>query len=87
MGTFYILTDIREHVTLVHLMEYLGNMNHDISVLGYWIFGSNYEMALVLVREFLVMICAPYFGKKQVATFERVLFSVRHILSTAHLKK
>ena len=35
MGSFDILTDISEHVTLVQLMDYLCNMNHAISVVGY----------------------------------------------------
>ena len=33
-----ILIDIGENVTLVQLMDYLGNVNHAISVVGYWIF-------------------------------------------------
>ena len=44
MGSFDILTDISEHVTLVQLMEYLVNVNHAISVVGYWIFDSKYEI-------------------------------------------
>ena len=43
IGSFDILTDISEHVTLVKLMGYLVNVNHDISVVGYWIFDSSYE--------------------------------------------
>ena len=42
MGYFGILTDISEHVNLVKLMDFLGNVNHAISVLGYWIFDSKY---------------------------------------------
>ena len=42
MVSYDILTDISEHVTLVELMDYLGNVNHAISVFGYWIFDSNY---------------------------------------------
>ena len=38
MGSFDILTDISEHVTLVQLMYSLGNVIHAISVVGYWIF-------------------------------------------------
>ena len=34
-GSYDILTDIGEHVTLVQLMDYLGNVNHAISVVGY----------------------------------------------------
>ena len=32
------MTDIIEHVTLVQLKDYLGNVNHAIDVVGYWIF-------------------------------------------------
>ena len=49
-GYYDIMTNISEHVTLVQLMEYLGNVNNDISVVGYWIFYSNYKKALVLNR-------------------------------------
>ena len=34
-GYYDILTDIGENVTLVKLMDYSGNMNHTISVVGY----------------------------------------------------
>ena len=47
-GSYDILVDISDHVTLVHLMYSLGNVNHDISVVGYWIFDPNYKRALVL---------------------------------------
>ena len=52
-------------------------MNHDISVVGYWIFDSNYEKALVLNRELLDKICAPSVGEEQVAEFETVFTAVR----------
>ena len=50
MGSYDIMTDIREHFTLIQLMNSLGNMNIAISVFGYWIFDLNYENALVLNR-------------------------------------
>ena len=40
-------------------MDSLGNVNYAISVVGNWIFDSNYEKSLVLNRESLDMICAP----------------------------
>ena len=43
---FDILNDISEDVTLVQLMDSLGNVNHAISVVGYWISDSNYEKDL-----------------------------------------
>ena len=43
MREYKILEDIREDVTLVQFMDSLVDMNHDISVVGNWIFDSNYE--------------------------------------------
>ena len=47
-GSYDIMTDISEHVTLVLLMDSLVNVNHAISVVGYWIFDSNSKRALAL---------------------------------------
>ena len=49
-GFYDILKEISEHVTLVQLMDYLGNVNNAISVVGYWIFDYNYKKSLVLNR-------------------------------------
>ena len=68
-------------------MTSLGNVNHAISVVGYWIFDSNYKRALVLNRESLDMICDPSVGKERVAVSETVFTAVRYILLDAHLKK
>ena len=73
------MTDISEHVTLDKLMDCLVNVNHAISVVGYWIIDSNYKIALVLNRELLNMISAPYDGEEQVAEFETVFNAVRYI--------
>ena len=64
MGSYDILTDIGEHISLVQLMDYLGNANHGTSVVGYWIFDSNYEKALALNRESLDTIVAPSVGEE-----------------------
>ena len=63
MHEYNILEDISENFTLVQLMDSLGNVNHAISVVGNWIFDSNYEKALVLNRASLNMICEPYVGE------------------------
>ena len=86
-GLYYILKDISEHFTLVHLMDSLVNVNRAISVVGYCIFESNYKKALVLNSESLDMICAPSVGEKQVAGFETVFSAVRYICFDAQLKK
>ena len=47
---FDILNDISENVTLVQLMDSIGNVNHSISIVGHWIFDSNYKKALCLTQ-------------------------------------
>ena len=76
-GTFDIIPDIRENVTLVQLMDTLGNVNHYISILCYWIFDSNFEKSLCLTRESLDIICYPSVGEEQVAKYETVFYAVR----------
>ena len=70
MGDYKIISDISANVTLVQLMDSLGNVNQAIIVVGSWIFDSNYERALVLNRASLDMICAPSVGEEQDAMFE-----------------
>ena len=86
-GSYNMMKYINENVTLVQLMDSLGNVNRDISVVGYWIFDSNYKKALFLYRESMNIICAPYFGEKQAAKFETVFAAVRYICFDAQLKK
>ena len=76
MGSYDILKDTSENINIFQLMDSLCNVNRSISVLGYWIFDSNYEKSLVLHRESLDMICAPSVGEKQVAKFELVFNAV-----------
>ena len=85
--SYDILTNISENVTLVQLMYSLGNVNHAISVVGYWIFDSNYKKALFLNRESLDMICAPSVGEEQASKSETVFAAVRYILSDTQLRK
>ena len=87
MGDYKILKDISANVTLVQLMDSLGNVNHAISVVGSWIFDSNYERALVLNKTSLDMICAPSLGEEQGAIFEKVYYTFRYIFNQAKLKK
>ena len=69
MHEYNILEGISENVTLVQLMDSLGNVNHAISVVGKWIFDSNYEKSIVLNRASLDMICAPSVGEEQAAKY------------------
>ena len=45
-------------------MDYSGNLNRAISVVGSWIFDSNYKRELVLNKDSLDMICAPSVGEE-----------------------
>ena len=81
MGEYKILEDISANVTLVQLMDSLVNVNHAISVVGNWIFDSNYEKSLVLNRASLDMICAPSVGEEQDAILKNVFTAVRYIIN------
>ena len=76
-GSYNILKDISENFTLVQLMDPLGNVNDAISIVGYWIFYSNYKKALVLNMASLDMICAPSVCEEQGAKFETLFTEVR----------
>ena len=86
-GSYKILKDISENFTLIRIMGSLVNVNHAISVVGYWIFDSNYQKSLVLNRASLDIICAPSIGAEKAAKFETLFTAVRYICSAAQLKK
>ena len=86
-GTYDILNDITTNVTLVQLMDSLGNNNHAICVVGSWIFDSNYDKALVLNRASLDMICASSIGEEQAACLEKVYYSIRFVPNEKPLKE
>ena len=86
-GEYDILKNISANVTLVQLMDSLGNVNHAISVVVSWIFDSNYEKALVLNRASLDMICASSIGEEQAACFEKVYYSIRFIPNGKPMKE
>ena len=81
MREYNFLEDISANVTLVQLMDSLVNVNHDISVVGNWIFDSNYEKSLVLNMVSLDIICAPSVGEEQDAIFKNVFTAVRYIFN------
>ena len=82
---FDILNGIIEDVTLVQLMDSLENVNHDISILWYWIFYSNYKKALCLTEESLDIICSLSIGEEPVATFQYVFYAIRYSWAPIHI--
>ena len=51
IGEYKLLEDISANVTLVQLMDSLGNVNRAISVFGNWIFDSTMKKHLSLIRH------------------------------------
>ena len=49
-GAFDILNNISEYFTLVQLMDSLVKVNHDIIIVCYCIFDSNFDKALCLTQ-------------------------------------
>ena len=78
-GDFHILNNISENVNLVQLMETLRNFNRAISIVGCWIFESNYEKSLFMTRESFNLICSPSVGEEQVVDFETVVYDVKYM--------
>ena len=67
-------------------MDTLGNFNHAISIVGYFIFYSNYKQAIFLTRESLYLILSPSVGEEQVVKFETIFYYVRYMWSPGNLK-
>ena len=84
-NVFDILNDMSVYVTLVKLMDSLGNVKHAFSIVGHWIFYSNYKKALCLTQESLVIICSPSVCEEQVSTFRSIFYAVRYIWAPIHL--
>ena len=80
------LNDISENVTLVQVMDKIGNVNRAINIIGYWIFESNYEKALCTIKESLDVICSCSVCEEQVENFESVFYLVRYMWAPINLK-
>ena len=62
-------------------MDSLGNVNNAISIVGHWIFDSNYKKSLCLTQELLDLTGSDSIGEEQAATFRSVFYAVRYILA------
>ena len=56
-GSFEIFNDITKYVELVQLMNMFRNVNHVVSIVGAWIFGSDYNRVIQITKEELYLIC------------------------------
>ena len=68
-------------------MGSLGNLNHNIGVVLYWLFDFNYKKELFLAQESLDVKCSNFIGKELVATFRSVFYSVRYRWAPGNLKE
>ena len=68
-------------------MDSLGNVNHDISVVGYWIFDFNYNKSLCLTQLALGIICSTSIDEELVATFQSVFYAVIYSCAPGNLKE
>ena len=57
---FDTINNINEYVMLIQLMDSPGNVSHSDSFSGVWIYDSNDEIALPLVKYYLYCICDSY---------------------------
>ena len=76
-GQFDILHDISEHVTLIQLMESVGDYNNAVIIVGYLILEYNYKYVLPLTLDSLNIICSPTLGEGMFAMFETMFQAVR----------
>ena len=84
---FDILNDISKVVTLIQLMELLVNVNHAISIVGHWIFDSNYDKSLCLTQEALDVVCYPSIGEELISAFRSVFYTIRYSWAPGNLLK
>ena len=54
---FDILNDNSQYVTLVQMKVSTGNLNHDVSAVGYFIVDYKFEKGLSLNKAYLDIIC------------------------------
>ena len=49
-GIFEVFNDIGEHVTLVKWIDTIGNLNHAVTIAVCWIYDSNFNRPLLLMK-------------------------------------
>ena len=72
-GSSEILHEICEIFILTQLMATVGNVNHVVNIVAYWIFDSNYKNTLMLTLYSFNIICSPLVVEELFSMFETVL--------------
>ena len=69
-------------------MDTVGNINHSVSVFVNWIFGSNYNRYLILMKESLDQIFAPTeYYTNMYAKFRQFYHSVWYVNQKSKFKR
>ena len=63
-------------------MESVCNVNHEVSIVSYYIFDSNYKKALPLTLDSLNIILSPSLGEVIFAVFESLFHAARYTNNT-----
>ena len=66
-------------------MVTVGNGNHSVSIVGYWIFDLNFKKALPLTLELLDVVFSPSLVEEIISKFETLIYTVRYINNTGKL--
>ena len=67
-------------------MESVGNVNHAVSIVRYWISDPNYKHALLLKIDSLNLIYSPTEGEGTFSVFETVFHTVIYTSKKGKLK-
>ena len=84
--SFEIPHEISEIVTLVQLMDSVGNLNHSVSIVCYWVLGSNSKKGIPLTLYSSNLVCSTSEGRVMFAVFVALFHAVRYINNTGKIK-
>ena len=76
-GEFYALGGISDHVKLFRSMISIGNINNSLSIVGNFVFDSNYKKYFPLSVESLNLICSSSDGEKVFSLFRIKFYAFR----------
>ena len=85
-GSLGIINDISENVTLVQLMDTVGNVNNSVSIVVYLIFYFYCKNSLKLTLDSLNLVCSPSVGEGIFSMFKIVFCAVIYINNRVKLK-
>ena len=81
-GIFNIHHEISENVVLVQFIDSVGNVNHEVSLVHYYIFEFNNKNELPLKIYSLNFVCSSFVGEGLNVRFETVFYAFRYINNT-----